>query len=96
MTTVPPPGPRQLAPQSVQALLVDTTPWLSCEECFELMDTHVEAMLRAESQGDAWPHGQVPRTARDLAMDRHLLGCAACQEEAQSLLALLTADDDPD
>ncbi|WP_200947779.1 MULTISPECIES: hypothetical protein [unclassified Phycicoccus] len=59
--------------------MLDTTPWLSCDECFERMDTHVEALLR-----DPGHH--------DLAMDRHLQGCAACQEEVQSLRALLTSE----
>ena len=73
MSTTPTPP---LDPRAVDALLLDTTPWLSCEECFERMDTHVEAMLRDD------PH-------RDVAMDRHLEGCGACDEEARSLLALL-------
>lgn len=78
MSTVPTPGPRPLPPEAVEALLLDTTPWLSCEECFDRMDTHVEALLRDD--------------ARDPAMDRHLKGCAACDEEAASLAALLTED----
>ncbi|KGN41814.1 hypothetical protein N801_04610 [Knoellia aerolata DSM 18566] len=64
-----------LPPGAVAALLLDTTPYLSCDECFERMDTHVEAVL------DEPGH-------HDLAMDRHLVGCAACAEEAQSLIAL--------
>lgn len=71
--------PSPLTPDAVDALLLDTQPWLSCEECFERMDSHVEALLRAG------------RT--DPAMDRHLLGCPACAEEAQSLLQLLTSED---
>ena len=61
---------------AVAALLVDTTPYLSCDECFERMDTHVEAVVSEAGHSD-------------LAMDRHLAGCAACAEEAQSLIALL-------
>jgi hypothetical protein len=63
-------------PATIDALLLDTTPWLSCDECFDRMDTHVEALLRDPSHHDA-------------AMDKHLQGCAACHEEAQSLMALL-------
>lgn len=77
----PPPTPdpqpaHQLTPAAVAALLVDTTPYLSCDECFDRMDTHVEAVL-----ADPGHH--------DPAMERHLSGCAACDEEAQSLIALL-------
>jgi hypothetical protein len=75
MNTNPPP----LTPEAVDALVLDTEPWLSCEECFERMDTHVEALLHAG--------------LTDPAMDKHLLGCPACAEEAQSLLHLLTSED---
>lgn len=64
-----------LPPEAVEALLVDTTPWLSCEECFERLDTYVEA--------------RVGGGAPDLAMERHLQGCAACHEEAEALRTLL-------
>lgn len=74
MTTPRPRSP--LTPRAVDALLVDTTPWLSCDECFERMDVHVEAVL-------ADPHHH------DAAMEHHLLGCAACADEARSLLDLL-------
>lgn len=75
MTTPPPP---QLTPRVVADLLLDTTPWLSCEECFERLDTHVEAALAG--------------APRDVAMERHLLGCPACAEEAASLTELLNQD----
>ncbi|NUO92201.1 MAG: hypothetical protein HOQ18_15450 [Dermatophilaceae bacterium] len=73
--TTPRPRP-PLTPRAVGALLVDTTPWLSCDECFERMDVHVEALL-------ADPHH------RDPAMEHHLQGCTACADEARSLLDLL-------
>jgi hypothetical protein len=72
--TPPHPNP-PLPPEAVAALLVDTTPWLSCEECFERLDTYVEARLA----------GAEP----DVAMEHHLQGCAACAEEAASLQALV-------
>jgi hypothetical protein len=79
MSTTPSPQPAELPPQAVDALLLDTTPWLSCDECFERMDGYVEALLHDASHADQ-------------AMDRHLQGCAACDEEARSLLALLRDD----
>lgn len=66
----------ELTATAVAALLVDTTPYLSCDECFERMDAHVEAVLADPAH-------------RDAAMERHLAGCAACDEEAQSLIALI-------
>jgi hypothetical protein len=68
-----------LTPGAVDALLVDTTPWLSCDDCFERMDLHVEALLADPGH-------------RDEAMEHHLLGCAACADEARSLLDLLRED----
>jgi hypothetical protein len=79
MSITPPPRPQALGPAAVDALLLDTTPWLSCDACFAQMDTYVEARL-----SDAYH--------RDAAMDQHLRGCAACDEEARSLVALLTDD----
>ena len=73
----------ELTAAAVDALPVDTTPWLSCDDCFAAMDTYVEALLRD-------PHH------RDHAMARHLQGCAACQDEAESLFDLLTGHDAPD
>lgn len=75
--TPPPTPPEQLSAAAVAALLVDTGPYLSCDECFDRMDTHVEAVLSVPGH-------------RDPAMERHLAGCAACDEEAQSLIALLS------
>ena len=76
MSTTPQPRPPELQPVHVDALLQDTTPWLSCDECFERMDAYAEAAV--------WDPDN-----RDAAMTTHLRGCAACDEEAQSLIALL-------
>ena len=78
MNPTPPSESGSLTPAAIGELVLDTTPWLSCDECFERMDTHVEALLDDP-------------TTTDPAMERHLRGCAACDEEASSLLALLTA-----
>ncbi|GAA2156877.1 hypothetical protein GCM10009826_19470 [Humibacillus xanthopallidus] len=67
-----------LPPDAVDTLLRDTTPWLSCEECFERMDTYAEATVADPAHVDE-------------AMDTHLRGCAACDEEARSLIDLLRA-----
>lgn len=66
-------------PAQVAALLLDTTPWLSCEDCFEHLDSYAESVA----------HGAGP--ASD-AMHRHLSGCPACAEELQTLVELLRAD----
>jgi hypothetical protein len=68
-----------LGADAVEALLLDTTPWLSCDDCFARMDTYVEDLLRNDD-------------GEDVAMERHLQGCVACDEEARSLLALLRDD----
>ena len=73
------PAARRLTPEAVRRLTVDAQPWLSCDDCFELVDQFVELVL-------ADPRAAAP------AMDAHLIGCAACAEEAESLL-LLAAED---
>jgi len=64
-------------------LLGPSDPELSCEACFEQLDRHVEAELRA---GAASADAEVP------GMRAHLAGCQACAEEHESLLALLRDD----
>lgn len=71
------PAPRQpLDPAAIGALILDTTPYLSCDNCFELVDAYVEALL-----GD--PGHEDP------AMAAHLGGCPACAEEANTLADLV-------
>ena len=66
-------------PQIVHRLTIDTHPWLSCDDCFHLVDQYVELLL-------ADPGAERP------AMRVHLAGCSACAEEAESLLVLAAED----
>jgi hypothetical protein len=75
------PERRRLTPETARQLTLSAEPWLSCEDCFELMDVYVETILADPDSTD------LPE------MDAHLSGCAACAEETQSLL-LLVADQD--
>ncbi len=77
MSTFEPQPDRVLTPTAVDALLLNTTPWLSCEDCFEQMDTYVEALVDDPSH-------------HDLPMSAHLRGCPACAEEADTLLDLIS------
>lgn len=80
MTRKTPQGlPAPLSRSAVDALLRDTTPWLSCEECFDRMDTYAEGVVQGLPPADE-------------AMAKHLGACPACEEEAQSLVDLLRAD----
>jgi hypothetical protein len=63
---------------AVRRLTMAPGPWLSCDDCFHLVDQHVEAVLAG---GTTLP-----------AMRAHLAGCPACCEEAQSLLVLAAAE----
>jgi hypothetical protein len=58
-------------------------PELTCEQCFELLDRHVECELDA---GPADADRAVP------GMRAHLEGCPACAEDHDSLRALLLAE----
>lgn len=68
-----------LSDRAAQRLVLDTEPYLSCDDCFELVDAYVEALL-------ADPSHDRP------AMRVHLAGCVACAEEARSLAELAAAD----
>jgi hypothetical protein len=77
------PADRPLSPDALDRLTTEPGPWLSCDDCFRLVDRYVETLL---SSGKA--------AAGELAaMPAHLSGCAACAEEATTLL-LLAADDE--
>ncbi|MDN5744914.1 MAG: hypothetical protein L0H31_07305 [Nocardioidaceae bacterium] len=67
---------RIIPAETVEALLLDTAPYLSCDECFEQIDTYVERILSDPGH-------------RDVAMQTHLRACGACAEEAETLAELL-------
>ncbi|MCX6497976.1 MAG: hypothetical protein NTU93_04140 [Arthrobacter sp.] len=70
---------RALSKEAAERLTLAAEPWLSCDDCFEQIDGYIERVLA----GDA---------ARDPAMRAHLIGCAACGDEARSLLLLVAED----
>ena len=72
-----------LTNRAVENLLVDTEPYLSCDECFERIDQYVE-QLHADPAHD------------DPEMATHLAGCGVCAEEAQALQELLRQERDDD
>ncbi|MFD4428225.1 hypothetical protein [Nocardia sp. NPDC058497] len=65
-----------LTAEMIAGLLADTSPYLSCDDCFARIDEYVE-----RSAAD-------PRY-EDSAMRIHLAGCGACAEEAQALRELI-------
>lgn len=65
-----------LTTTSAEQLLVDTTPYLSCDECFELLDTYVERKLAQPAH-------------HDLRLETHLRGCGVCADEVAALTELL-------
>ena len=78
-TAAPTPFPPLNLP-AIDALLLDTTPYLSCDGCFEQMDSYVEARVHDPAHDDP-------------AMETHLRGCRACTEEADGLVHLLVGHD---
>ena len=77
---------RPLPTDALSLLTTDPGPWLSCDDCFRLVDRYVEALL---SEGTR-PDDQLA------AMPAHLAGCSACAEEATTVLLLAAADEDLD
>ncbi|MDT0203098.1 hypothetical protein [Nocardioides sp. AE5] len=68
----------RLTAAAIDGLLLDTSPYLSCDDCFDQIDTYVERLLADPEH-------------RDLPMQVHLRACGACAEEAEALLELLTS-----
>ena len=62
----------------LDALLGPAEAELTCEQCFDMLDTYVELELAGESAD-----------ARVPGMRAHLHGCPACAEEHESLRDLL-------
>ena len=56
-------------------------PELGCDECFDQLDAYVELELTGVRADVAMP-----------AMHAHLVGCSACRDDHDSLLAFARAD----
>jgi hypothetical protein len=67
--------------QRLRRVLGPAGPELTCEECFEQLDRHVELALAGADADAAVP-----------GMRAHLEGCPACHEDHESLTALVAAD----
>ena len=70
---------RPLSPEVIARLTADTEPWLSCDDCFELVDVVIEGMV-------------VSSTPSSERFRVHLLRCPACLEEACSLAEIVATD----
>jgi hypothetical protein len=66
--------------ETLDALLGPTGLEVSCEECFERLDEYVELELQG-ADADAGVPG----------MKAHLTGCPACNEDYESLRALISS-----
>ncbi|HZS30503.1 MAG TPA: hypothetical protein VFA37_04545 [Gaiellaceae bacterium] len=64
-------------------LLGSGEPALDCDECFHQLDRYVELELRGAPVDSLLP-----------GMRAHLGGCPACEEERESLRALLETEED--
>lgn len=69
----------RLDPQAIERLTSVSDPWLSCDGCFAMIDTAVDALL-----------GDDGRLSEPLRV--HLLSCAVCHEEAECLAEMVAAD----
>ena len=74
---------RPLPTAAVRRLTTDPGPWLSCDDCFRLVDRYVEVLLADPAE---------PPDPELTAMPAHLAGCSACDEEATTLLVLAAAE----
>ena len=69
-----------LSAHIARRLTLNTEPFLSCDDCFDLVDRYAEALLSD-------PDYDLP------AIRTHLAGCAACAEEARSLISFVAEQD---
>jgi hypothetical protein len=67
----------------IERLLGPRGPELSCEMCFEMLDEYVDRSLAGEDAEAAVP-----------GMSAHLVGCPACREDHDALLALVAEERD--
>lgn len=72
----------QLSEEQARKFVLDASPWMSCDECFDYLDEFMDLVDPVESHANGW----VP------AMVAHLAGCGACREEVESLRVLLSSD----
>ena len=70
--------------QRLRGVLGPPGPELTCEECFEHLDHHVELALAGADAEAAVP-----------GMAAHLEGCPACAEDHESLIALVSEETGP-
>lgn len=71
--------PIELTPKAVAALIVDSEPYLSCDDCFRQADAAIEGLLETG-------------TALTQSFRVHLHSCAACHDEAQGLATLIAQE----
>jgi anti-sigma factor RsiW len=73
-------------PRLVAALLGPAGHQIGCDECFMLLDAYVDSQSDGRAADTETP-----------GMRTHLAGCPACQEEYESLSALvaLSEEDEP-
>lgn len=74
MVTDMPDAPLTIA--QALGLTAASEPYLSCDECFDRIDASIEAMVHDGRRLDG-------------PMRIHLANCAACREEAETLVALV-------
>jgi hypothetical protein len=68
----------------LRRLLGPHGPELTCEECIDQLDRYVELELAGRDADTAIPH-----------MRAHLEGCPACNEDHDSLAAMVGAESEP-
>lgn len=68
-----------LTPEQIRHLTTCTDPWLSCDDCFDLIHTVIEGLLGTDK----------PLSPEFRA---HLSGCVVCHDEAASLASLIAPE----
>lgn len=85
-----PPVSHPLSTRDAARLIAVDDPFVSCDECFRLIDDFVDAIA------DAGPRGPVTVDGVDEALRIHLGHCGVCLDEAETLVTLAADDRDID
>lgn len=73
---------KSLTSAQARRLTAPSEPWMSCDDCFEVMDRQVDVMLDAFGVDPPMPE----------AFRRHLANCPACYAEVEGLLCMAAGD----
>ena len=75
---------RPLPTDALQLLTTDPGPWLSCDDCFRLVDRYVEALLSGGAEPASSAHAEHPTRCAGMAASSAGVGASASDSSAST------------